>query len=162
MTYSVKDTRPNFNVCPGCFAPKHACTCVQDGLKFGVKKINNCDVVIHGNPDRYYNINVDGEQSEVQPKKDNPIKTHEVVEIPITNTKKSNKYMHEVLPGVWIDIYDVIDAFGLTDGGYQHALKKMLNTGSRGHKDEIEDRDDILASVKRSNERFNLTNREEG
>ena len=159
MTYSVKDTRPNSIAGSKCWAPSYYCTCVQDDLKYELNttKINDWDIVIPGNPDRYYKINTNGEHNEVHSNK-----THEVVEIPIANTKKSNKYMHEVLPGVWIDIYDVIDAFGLTDGGYQHALKKMLNTGSRGHKDEIEDRDDILASVKRSNERFNLTNREEG
>lgn len=66
------------------------------------------------------------------------------------------KYHREILPGVWVDVYDVIGAFGVTDGGYQHALKKMLATGKRGHKDETQDRKDILASILRSDERFAL------
>lgn len=65
-----------------------------------------------------------------------------------------NKYMREILPNVWVDVYDVINAFEVTDGGMAHALKKILATGKRGHKDEAEDRKDILASIKRSNEIF--------
>ena len=71
------------------------------------------------------------------------------------NNKPKNKYMREILPNVWVDVYDVISAFDVQDGGMQHALKKILATGKRGHKDEAEDRKDILASVKRSNEIFN-------
>jgi len=66
--------------------------------------------------------------------------------------------MREITPGVWVDVYDVIAAFEVIDGGMQHALKKILATGKRGHKDEAEDRKDILASVKRSNEIFNRRN----
>lgn len=73
----------------------------------------------------------------------------DVVEKPV------NKYEREILPNVWVDVYDVIAAFEVTDGGMAHALKKILATGKRGHKDEAEDRKDILASVKRSNEIFN-------
>ena len=74
---------------------------------------------------------------------------------------KRHKYMREIAPGVWVDVYDVIEAFGVTDGGMQHALKKILATGTRGHKDEAEDRKDILASVKRSNEIFNRRSKSE-
>jgi hypothetical protein len=65
-----------------------------------------------------------------------------------------NKYMREIAPGFWVDVYDVIEAFEVTDGGMQHALKKILACGQRGHKDEEEDRKDILVSIKRSNEIF--------
>lgn len=79
----------------------------------------------------------------------------------VVKTMQRNKYMREILPDVWVDVYDVIEAFEVTDGGMQHALKKILATGTRGHKDETEDREDILASVKRSNEIFNRRNRNE-
>jgi len=72
------------------------------------------------------------------------------------NVIPRNKYMREVAPGIWIDVYDIIDAFDVTDGGMQHALKKILACGSRGHKDEEEDRSDILASIVRSNEIFDF------
>ena len=66
--------------------------------------------------------------------------------------KKRNKYMREIVPSIWVDVYDIINAFNVTDGGMQHVLKKIVACGQRGHKDELEDRLDILASVKRSNE----------
>ena len=70
-----------------------------------------------------------------------------------------SKYHREILPGVWVDVYDVLAAFEVSDAGYQHAIKKMLATGKRGHKGEAEDRKDVLASVVRSNERFELFKR---
>ena len=82
------------------------------------------------------------------------------LELPKTSGGKS-KYHREILPGVWVDVYDVLAAFEVSDAGYQHAIKKMLATGKRGHKSEVEDREDIMASVKRSNERFDLFNRGE-
>lgn len=66
--------------------------------------------------------------------------------------KSKNKYMREIKPGVWVDVYDVINAWEVTDGGFQHALKKILACGQRGHKSEEEDRVDIIASINRSNE----------
>ena len=75
-------------------------------------------------------------------------------DVPNANVIGRNKYMREIQPGIWVDVYDVIEAWGVTDGGFQHALKKILACGSRGHKDEEEDRKDIHMSIKRSNEIF--------
>ena len=50
---------------------------------------------------------------------------------------------------VWVDVYDVIKAFNVTSGPMQHALKKVLCAGERGHKDLLEDLNDIIASVER-------------
>jgi hypothetical protein len=61
-----------------------------------------------------------------------------------------NKYMREVKPGVWVDVYDVIRAWKVEDPCLQHLLKKALASGQRGHKDLKEDLDDILASAKRA------------
>jgi hypothetical protein len=61
-----------------------------------------------------------------------------------------NKYMREIKPGVWVDVYDVIRAFNVTDGALQHLLKKALAVGQRGHKDAEEDYKDILASAERA------------
>ena len=79
------------------------------------------------------------------------------LELPKTSGGKS-KYHVEILPDVWVDVYDVLNGFGPIDPAYAHAIKKMLKTGKRGHKSEAEDRKDILASVVRSNERFDLFN----
>lgn len=50
---------------------------------------------------------------------------------------------------VWVDVYDVIKAFNVTSGPMQHALKKVLCAGERGHKDLLEDLNDIIVSVER-------------
>jgi hypothetical protein len=63
---------------------------------------------------------------------------------------KRNKYMREVKPGVWIDVYDVLRAWNVVDPCLQHLLKKALASGQRGHKDLKEDLEDILASAKRA------------
>lgn len=64
--------------------------------------------------------------------------------------KLCNKYMREVKPGVWVDVYDVLRAWEVTDPCLQHLLKKALAGGQRGHKDLAEDLKDILASAKRA------------
>lgn len=50
---------------------------------------------------------------------------------------------------VWVDVYDVIKAFNVTSGPMQHALRKVLCAGERGHKDLLQDLNDIIASVER-------------
>lgn len=68
------------------------------------------------------------------------------------------KYRVEILPGVFVDVYDVLNAFKVSDHGYAHAVKKMLNVGKRGHKNEKQDRRDILESVVKSNLNYDLFN----
>ncbi len=84
----------------------------------------------------------------------NPNSFTEVVIMPETLTfvekPARNKYMREIKPGVWVDVYDVIRAFNVTDGALQHLLKKALAVGQRGHKDAVTDYKDIVASSKRA------------
>lgn len=63
-----------------------------------------------------------------------------------------SKYHREIKPGVWVDVYDVIQAFGVTNGALQHLIKKALAAGQRGHKTLDQDLDDIIASAKRAKE----------
>lgn len=67
-----------------------------------------------------------------------------------------NRYKREILPGVWIDFYDIAACYEITDHAMAHALKKILAIGDRGHKDEAQDRSDIHDSVVRSNERYEI------
>lgn len=50
---------------------------------------------------------------------------------------------------IHVDVYDVIRAFNVVSGPMQHALKKVLAAGQRGHKDTLQDLKDIIASVER-------------
>lgn len=62
----------------------------------------------------------------------------------------NDKYKREIKPGVFIDVYDLIDCYEVTSGALQHALKKILAAGKRGHKDYEQDLIDILSSVERA------------
>lgn len=74
---------------------------------------------------------------------------HATVALNIEQPKR-NKYMREIKPGVWVDVYDVIRAFVVTDGALQHLLKKALCPGKRHHKDKLTDLKDIVASANRA------------
>ena len=63
-----------------------------------------------------------------------------------------NKYSREIKPNVWVDVYDVLRAFPTDCPAMDHAAKKVLAAGKRGHKDTITDKQDIIDSVKRSME----------
>lgn len=62
------------------------------------------------------------------------------------------KYQREIKPGVWVDVYDVICAWAVTNPALQHLLKKALQPGERGHKDLETDLQDIISSAQRAYE----------
>ena len=64
----------------------------------------------------------------------------------------NTKYNREIKPGVYVDVYDVLSAFNVTNPALQHLIKKALAVGQRGHKDEGEDYQDIIDSAKRAKE----------
>lgn len=49
-----------------------------------------------------------------------------------------------------IDVYDVLKLFEVNDPAIQHAIKKLLCTGMRGHKSYQEDLQEALFSVERA------------
>lgn len=49
-----------------------------------------------------------------------------------------------------IDVYDVLNAFAVTCPATQHAIKKLLMPGKRGHKSELGDLREARASVDRA------------
>lgn len=62
----------------------------------------------------------------------------------------SNKYQREIKPGVFVDVYDVLQAWRVTNPALQHLIKKALAPGERGHKTCAEDLRDIEASARRA------------
>lgn len=64
----------------------------------------------------------------------------------------TNKYQREIKPGVFVDVYDVLQAFAVTNPALQHLVKKALAVGQRGHKDAAEDLQDIVDSALRAQE----------
>lgn len=53
-----------------------------------------------------------------------------------------------------IDVYRVMKLFGVTDPCLQHAAKKMLCAGNRGHKDLYRDVQDAIDSLERWKEMY--------
>ena len=63
-----------------------------------------------------------------------------------------NKYKREIKPGVFVDVYDVLFAWGVSNPALQHLIKKALQPGERGHKDKMTDLQDIINSALRAKE----------
>lgn len=61
-----------------------------------------------------------------------------------------NKYLREIKPQVYVDVYDVLLAFQVADPMLQHIIKKALAAGQRGHKDFEQDIKDIRDSAERA------------
>lgn len=49
-----------------------------------------------------------------------------------------------------VDVYDVLVAFDVQCPAMQHAIKKMLCSGLRGHKGSVQDKTEAIESIKRS------------
>lgn len=79
------------------------------------------------------------------------------------SAKPTNKYKRFIRRILWtpekpasgfidveVDVYDVLRAFEQHDPCIQHAIKKMLATGKRGHKDREQDIRDVIQSMERA------------
>ena len=62
---------------------------------------------------------------------------------------KSSKY-HRTIKGVQLDVYDVLKAWNVTNPATQHAIKKLLQPGQRGHKDTLQDLNEAQQSIARA------------
>jgi hypothetical protein len=63
--------------------------------------------------------------------------------------KKHSHYFKDVSKLDYIDVYRVIDLFKIQHPCLQHAVKKLLVSGGRGHKDEDRDIQDVIDSCVR-------------
>lgn len=52
--------------------------------------------------------------------------------------------------GIIVDVYCVLDAFGVTDQALGHAIKKLLCAGLRGLKPQRQDLEEAIQSIQRS------------
>jgi len=58
----------------------------------------------------------------------------------------------KTIRGVSVDVYDVLQAWGVSNPALQHLIKKALQCGQRGHKDSAQDLQDIIDSAIRAKE----------
>jgi len=61
----------------------------------------------------------------------------------------ASKY-HVQIKGQWVDVYDILAAYNVTNPADAHAIKKMLCPGRRGAKDGIQDRQEAIVSLERA------------
>ena len=66
----------------------------------------------------------------------------------VITPSKYTKHIH----GVSVDVYDVLMAWGVANPALQHLIKKALQCGQRGHKDNQQDLQDIIDSAIRAKE----------
>jgi hypothetical protein len=62
---------------------------------------------------------------------------------------EENKYKRKI-KDTEMDVYDVLVAFEVYNPATQHAIKKLLMPGSRGHKDKLTDLKEALKSIERA------------
>lgn len=73
-----------------------------------------------------------------------------VIEKSCESEKSGDKYRREIKPGVVVDVYDVLTAFGVACPGRQQAIKKLLFTGMRGHKNAVTDLKEARDAIDRA------------
>lgn len=64
--------------------------------------------------------------------------------------KKISIYHVEIKPDVWVDVYDVLTAFKVTNQATGHAIKKQLKSGARGYKSIEKDLNEAIQSLNRA------------
>ena len=63
--------------------------------------------------------------------------------------KENHNHYFKPCPYDTLDVYRVISIFGVSDPCIQHALKKLLCSGVRGHKDQSKDIQDVIDTLER-------------
>ena len=63
--------------------------------------------------------------------------------------KLESKYSKRIGKEI-VDVYDVLMAFNVTNPATQHAIKKLLMPGNRGHKDKLTDLKEAYQSIARA------------
>ncbi|WP_036233768.1 hypothetical protein [Marinobacterium litorale] len=81
-----------------------------------------------------------------------------VVVVPERFAAKHSPYHNELFPGVWIDVYAVLETFPITDHIHAHVVKKALQPGQRGHKDTAKDYEEIAWSANEALENYMARN----
>ena len=67
----------------------------------------------------------------------------------------SNKYSRTIRSTngkniIDVDVYSILEAFDVNNSAIQHAVKKLLAPGKRGHKSEVQDVKEAIESLNRA------------
>lgn len=77
-----------------------------------------------------------------------PCNTHEL-RLPTSDMPRPHSHYFKPCPFPSVDVYRVLKMFEVTDPCLQHAVKKLLCTGNRGHKSAEKDVQDAIDSLTR-------------
>lgn len=83
-------------------------------------------------------------------KKTKPVTFPAPEQYPVPDTEPAPSKYHRALNGYWIDIYDILDVYEISNPADQHAIKKMVMPGDRGVKSAIQDRHEAILSLRRA------------
>jgi hypothetical protein len=66
-----------------------------------------------------------------------------------------NKYVREIHDknerrSIFADVYEIFEAWNVTSGPIQHAIKKLLMPGQRGDKGKIQDLEEAIVAIRRA------------
>lgn len=115
---------------------------------------SDSDIRINGIPIREFSAKADVEVVKYDPTKvdgDQLVKCGELKIDGKMHDATINKYTRDC-KGVQVDVYDVLQAFNVTNPALQHLIKKALCVGIRGHKTKHQDLQDIIDSAIRAKE----------
>lgn len=62
-----------------------------------------------------------------------------------------NKYKVQIKESE-VDVYDILQAYKITNPAIQHAIKKLFKAGKRGYKDKLQDYHEAIQSIERAKE----------
>lgn len=63
--------------------------------------------------------------------------------------REGYSHYHKPCPYEYVDVYRVLELFGVTDPCLQHAIKKLLVAGDRGSKDIVKDVQEAVVTLTR-------------
>lgn len=63
--------------------------------------------------------------------------------------REGYSHYHKPCPYEYVDVYRVLELFGVTDPCLQHAIKKLLVAGGRGQKDISRDVQEAIVTLTR-------------
>jgi hypothetical protein len=64
-------------------------------------------------------------------------------------SKPKNKYQKKI-KNTYIDVYDILCAYGVSNPAVAHAIKKLLMPGQRGHKNATTDIKEAISALNRA------------
>lgn len=103
-------------------------------VKSPIEGYSICYKCGHESATRNFTSSIDTVGSTGEPSVDKGEKYRKVIVGEVLNSGIIKKYRPVI-----VDVYDVLVAFNVTDPAVQHAVKKLLAMGQRGHKDKMTD-----------------------